>query len=224
MDSMSNVFGGGGSSPATGGGSFGEFPAPTTTFDAASVLSNPGTTFAPTGISAPTGGGGGQFNPWSVLPAAVSGVGSIVNLFRKNPTDAALKELRQSTKGLEGAGSEALAAYRSGTLAPAQQARVDQFKKEQTAKWQQYFASAGIPVSSAMTDVSSKIDQDAEAFAQQLLQQDFNNAYYSIGLSNVNLANIAKMQALQDAEQRKAWEEFMKSMGSLGSDIGTIYG
>jgi hypothetical protein len=124
---------------------------------------------------------------------------------------------------MQGAAKQALGAYTSGQLTAPQQAKVDEFKKQQLAKWRQYLANAGIPESSAMADIEAKVDMDATAYAEQLLQQDFQNAYAGMGLTTSNLQRIAQMQAVEDANQRKQWEEFAKTLGQLGTDLGPLF-
>ncbi len=166
----------------------------------------------------------GPFNPFSLIGPAAAGIGSIIGLAKGKggSTDKAIKQLGQSTQPLQNVSNQQLQAYSSGQLTPTQQASVDRFKQEQRAKWQQYLASAGIPQSSAMADIEAKISTDAQVYADKLLQQDFNNAYAGIGLSSGNLANVARMQALQDEQQRQEWAAFMKSLGQLGTDVGPI--
>lgn len=173
----------------------------------------------------PGAAGGGGFNPWKILPAAITGGSGLIGYLRGQggATDKALKEMHQATAPMQAAGNQALAAYTSGTLTGPQQAKVDLFRKQALAKWRQYFANAGIPESSAMADVEAKVDMDTQAYAEQLLQQDFNNAFQATGLTTTNLTNIARQQALQDAEQRKQWEEFMRAMGQLGSDVTQMF-
>lgn len=173
---------------------------------------------ASVGSMAPIGDTGG-FSIGKMIPAAVGGIGGLVNMFRKDPTDAALKKMEKATGPMQAAGNQALGAYTSGTLTPTQQAKVDEFKKQNLAKWRQYLASAGIPESSAMADIESKVNMDAQAYADTLLQQDFTNAYAATGLTTTNLTNVARQQALQDAEQRKAWEDFMRELGAIGGDV-----
>ena len=239
MDSFKGMFGG---SPAAAGPSFdpGSYPSNIDySTEAGTNVTQPGSTF----IGLPQGGsytmapgapqfgssysfdapqGGGGFELGKMIPAAVGGIGGLVNMFRKDPTDQAIKKMEKATGPMQAAGNQALQAYTSGTLTPTQQAKVDTFKKQQYAKWQQYLASAGIPESSAMADISAKIETDAQVYADSLLQQDFNNAFQATGLTTTNLTNVARQQALQDAEQRKAWEDFMRELGAIGGDVGDI--
>jgi len=218
------------------GGDFAQPPASAPAFDPSSVsgggdagpidLSKPITeTDSPFAASFPkipgADGGAGGFDYAKYLPALVSGGAGLIGYLRGQggETDKAIKELHGTTGPMQSAGNQALNAYTSGNLTPAQQAAVDQYRKQAMAKWQQYMASAGIPVSSAQADIENKVNMDTMAYANQLLQQDFQNAYAATGMTATNLTNVARMQALQDQEQRAQWAEFMKEIGKLGGDI-----
>src|SRR5690349_2244854 len=169
----------------------------------------------------PDSGGGGGFDWTKVIPAAIPAATGLIGMFtgQGNATDKAISAMNKSTGPIQKAGNQALGAYTSGTLTGPQQAKVDAFKQANLAKWRQYLANAGIPEGSAMADIEAKVNQDATAYAEQLLQQDFNNAYQATGLASNNLGRVAQMQALQDAEQRKQWQQFMQAMGQLGTQI-----
>jgi hypothetical protein len=163
----------------------------------------------------------GGFDFTKYLPALIPGAAGLIGYARGQggATDKAIGELHGVTGPMQGAGNQALNAYTSGKLTPAQQAAVDQYRKQAMAKWQQYMANAGIPVSSAQADIENKVNMDTMAYANQLLQQDFQNAYAATGMTATNLTNVARMQALQDQEQRAQWAEFMKELGKIGGDI-----
>lgn len=177
-----------------------------------------------TGNLTDQGGGGlggllGNFG--NLLPSLLGGAGGLIGMFtgQGGATDKALKKQSQATGPLQAAGNEALEAYRTGKLTPPQQASVDQYRKAAMAKWRQYFANAGIPVSSSEADINNKVEMDTMAYANQLLQQDFNNAYQATGMSTNNLTNLARQQALEDAQQRNQWQEFMKQITKIGGDV-----
>ena len=180
----------------------------------------PGSTFP-----IPAGGGGG-FDISKLIPALIPAAGGLIGMFKGQggATDKAISAMNKSTGPIQAAGNQALAGYTSGKLTPTQQAKVDEFKKQNLAKWRQYLANAGIPEGSAMADIEAKVNQDAQAYADTLLQQDFNNAYQATGLASTNLGRVAQMQALQDAEQRKQWEAFMQALGGLGTAIPNLFG
>jgi hypothetical protein len=212
-DELFDFFSGGGDSPAPSGdpGSSGLFDFPTS-----GAGSDSGDRLQ---TSMPSGGGDTDWSKF--IPAAITGGTGLMGLFRDQggATDKALKAQGKATQPMQAAGNQALNAYTSGKLTQPQQAAVDQFRKQAMAKWQQYFASAGIPVSSAQADIENKVNMDTQAYANQLLQQDFQNSVAATGMSVNNLTNLARMQALQDAEQRKAFQDFMAQLGKLGGDI-----
>ena len=221
LSSLSGIFGGGG-----GGGGGITYPPPTATSDPNAVTGLPGypatpdiypgtNTTMPPGTSAATTP---PFNPWSLLPAAVGGIGSIIGLARGqgSATDKALKRQAASTQGLANVGNQALQSYSTGQLSPAGQEEL----KRQMAQIDQQLASMGISDSTIRAQMINAAQTNLFAKEQQ---QYFNNAYQAIGLNQGNLADLARQQAVQDAEQRKAWADFMAAMGKLGTDIAPIF-
>jgi len=215
MDSMSAPFSGGGGSIVDAATSFSE-PASASQVMFPNASSNTGV------FPDPQQQGG--FDISKILPAAIGGIGNIIGLARGqgSATDKALKAQGKATQGIAAAGNQALQGYTSGQTTPSQQAALDQWEQQQLAKWRQYLASAGIPEGSAMADITAKVAQDKLVKAQQFMQQDFENAYKAAGLNTTNLSNLAQKQAIQDAEQRKAWADFMQQLAKIGGDIGPI--
>lgn len=240
FSSLGGLFGGGGSGPSNvGSGEWTSTGAPNWNFTppigGGGPVFDPGPEGGGTGTipgfprtdgGIPTVYGGGGFDWTKVIPALVPAAGGIIGMLRGQggSTDAAINAMNKSTKGLQKAGNQALAAYTSGNLTGPQQAKVDAFKQANLAKWRQYLTNAGIPEGSAMADIEAKVNQDATAYAEQLLQQDFQNAYASTGLVSSNLGRVAQMQAMQDAAQRKQWEDFMKAIGGLSTQIPDWFG
>lgn len=161
----------------------------------------PGNVFSipkPGGGMMPDEPGGGGFNPAMLikaLPALAGGGMNLVNMFRSSPTEKLISSGQQQMRGISKAAGQAgkgqLNQYMQGRLSDPQQAAVERFKQQQRAYWNQYFAKAGIPVSSAMAEIEGKIEQDAQVYANQLLQQNFQNSMTSLGLANNSLAQQA---------------------------------
>lgn len=234
MDSIGSMFGSGAgtAAPSTPGWTLGGDPggigsglqAPfrpeSTGFDLTQPIEQAGSG----SVGQPAAGQG--FDWMKVIPAAIPAAGGIIGMLhgQGGATDKAIKQMGKATGPIQAAGNQAIGAYNSGTLTSPQQAKVDQFKRENLAKWRQYLQQAGIPEGSAMADIEAKVNTDATAYAEQLLQQDFNNAYQATGLSVNNLTNLARMQAIQDEQQRKSWQDFMAAMGNLGTQIPDWFG
>ena len=216
-------FGGAGDSGGGGGGLFDFFSSGDQSTGTSSQYS------APDALQTGPLSSGGGFDFMKLIPSLIPVASGLIGMFRGQggATDKALKAQGKSTQPMAAAGNEALQAYRTGTLTPSQQASLDQYRKQANAKWQQYFANAGIPVSSAQADIENKVNLDTEAYKNQLLQQDFQNAFAATGMSTTNLTNLARQQALQDEAQRKQWEDFMAQLGKIGGDVfggGGIFG
>jgi hypothetical protein len=186
-----------------------------------SVDTGPGTGI--TGVTTTPGGGGGGFNP-AMIGKVGSGLMGLKNMFTTSPTEKALEQSQklqmQQAKLTGAAGKEAMQAYQTGKLTPNQQAMVDQFKKQNLAKWRQYLASAGIPESSAMADIEAKVNQDAAVYAQNLLQQDFKNATESLGLSGNTLASSSWLNLQQEKMMAESQAAAMQAIGELFGAMG----
>src|SRR5215831_16039502 len=213
-DFLSGLFGGGGggapgytfSMPEQGvmGNEFPQAPAP---------FQGP-PSFAPTQPSV---------NPLGIVGAVAPALISAIGGRGQGAGDKALKQARNATGQLAQAGGQSLNAYQTGTLQPMQQALIDRQKQVEEAALQQYAAKAGIPVSTFVAQSEGDIAGHMAALENQMYQQNFNNAYQAIGSQQNNLIHIAQMQAQQDAAQRQAWQEFMKALGGLGTQLPNIF-
>ena len=199
-------------------------------------LSQPGWTFEPggefpgapsTGAGAfvapedPTGGFGNVLKMAGIIPTAISG---IRGLFGRSPTEGNLARMGKLSGPAGKTATSLLSSYNKGQLTGPQQAEVDQFKKQELAKWRQYLAAAGIPESSAMVDIENKINQDAAVYTQKLLQQDFQNAMQATGMAQGSLAQQAQMNYQIDMQNRAAMADAMAAIGKIfgsGRDTGT---
>ena len=233
FSSLGGLFGGGGLGP--GGAIVDNYGPPMTNPSAGGPVFDPGPEGGGTGTipgssrtdgGIPTVYGGGGVDWTKIIPAAIPAATGLIGMFtgQGNATDKAISAMNKSTRPLQKAGNQALGAYTSGTLTGPQQAKVDAFKQANLAKWRQYLANAGIPEGSAMADIEAKVNQDAAVYAEQQLQQDYKNALDATQLTSTNLGRVAQMQALQDAEQRKQWQQFMQAMGQLGTQIPDWFG
>lgn len=227
-DSFTNMFGGGGGPapaadlPAIGApaadaiGIIGLPPG-------GSVDSGPGTGITNVVDMPASGAGGGGFNPAMLGKLGGAGMG-LMNMFRTSPTEAALEKAQKlqmsNASAASASGKQQLNQYTQGQLSPAQQASVDQFKKQQLAKWRQYLATAGIPESSAMADIEAKVNQDAAAYAQQLLQQNYNNSMTALGLSGNTLAQAAQANLAQEKEIAASQAAAMEAIGEIFGAMG----
>lgn len=178
LSGIANLFGGGPTNPGgLPGGTPPFFPVPPGTPEI-----DPNTISLPqsqapwlTGPGIPSGGGGGIGGINDILGLVGKGTGllSTIMALKGAFTQSPYEKLGEN---MISASNKALKAYTSGKLTTTQQAAVDQFKRQEMARWQQYLASAGIPASSAMVDIQNKIEMDAQVYANQLLEQDFKNA------------------------------------------------
>lgn len=129
-------------------------------------------------------------------------------------TQAQLKSMSTETFN---AAQPLLKASQTGTLTPAQQATIDQFKRSQTATLNQEMASAGLSKSAAAAELGGSVDEEAMALGQQYLQEDFNQAFQLLGLSAQELGANVNISMVQDQQNAEA-------LGAMASVVGTVAG
>lgn len=174
------------------------------------------------GVTTPpvAGQGAGGFGLGSI-PALIGGGMSLYNMFNTSPTEKYLQQAQKLGMGNAQAASQAgktqLQQYQQGKLSPSQTAAADRYEQQELAKWRQYLASAGIPESSAMADITNKVHQDRLVYEQQLLQQNYNNSMQALGLGGNQLAQ-------QSALNLKMEEEIAKSQADAMAAIGQLFG
>jgi hypothetical protein len=140
-------------------------------------------------------------------------------MLKGGSSDKTLAQLSKLAGPYQKAGNQALQAYTSGQLTPAQQAAIDAKKKSDTAAYQQYLAKAGIPESSAGADMNAKVNQDALVAQQGMLDTDFRQAIQSSQLAGTTLAAVSAEQLRQDQQAQAAFQGFMKALSQLGTVI-----
>lgn len=136
-----------------------------------------------------------------------------------NPNAANEAAAQEQLKGMStetfNAAQPLLKAATTGTLTPAQQATINQFKQSKTATLNQEMASAGLSKSSAAAEMGSSVDQQAIAMGQQFLQQDFTQAMGLLGISADELGANVQISLGQDQMNAQA-------LGAMASVVGTI--
>jgi hypothetical protein len=223
-DAMTTMFGGagGGGDPGVpAGDATGTIVLP----PGGSVDSGPGTgiTDVVSGPGDPAGGGGGSNPVANALKLGGAGMG-LMNMFRTSPTEKALEKgqkLQMQNAGIASkSGQSQLQQYTKGKLSSTQQAAVDQFRNQNLAKWRQYLASAGISESSAMADIEANVNMQTAAYAQSLLQTNFENSMKSLGLAGNTLASAATSNLAQEKEISDAQAAAMKAIGEIFGATG----
>lgn len=126
-------------------------------------------------------------------------------------------EKRMETAGKTGTsiGEELMKRAAAGKLTDPQQAQVDAMKREQNARASQYLSGLGIPVSTAMVQSQNQIDQNAVKFANDLINQSFQQ-----GLQAMNLGGQANQQLLTQAMAQK--KELSNTIGDVAKQIGQV--
>lgn len=151
-----------------------------------------------------------------MLPGLATGV---YGLFNKSPTEKYIENAQKQMAQIAGksgkAGKGMLGQYVAGKLSAPEEAEVQRFIQKQRAQYNQYFAKAGIPVSTAMADAEAKIQNDASIYRNNLLQQKFQNSMTSMGLSQNSLANQAVFNAGMNQQIANAQAQAAAALGKL---------
>ena len=154
-----------------------------------------------------------------LMPALLGGGSMLASRLIGGAND---KNINKMTKNLSsnantssGAGRAMIDAASAGKLTDPQQAAVDAMKREQNARNQQYLAQLGIPVSTAQVEMTNKVDQDALAFAQKLIDQSMQE-----GIQLTGLGNAASTQLLTNALKQK--EDLANTIGEVAKQMGAV--
>jgi hypothetical protein len=175
------------------------------------------TSMFPTGGGGDTGGGTAGANP---LASILLGVGApliskLMGAKEDKQIDKATKNQTTIANTGTSIGEQLLKRAAAGQLTDPQQAQVDAMKREQNARNQQYLASLGIPVSTAQTEMSNQVDQNAVKMANDLINQSFQQ-----GIQALNLGGPANQQIIQNAMKQR--EDIAKTIGDVAGEIGHV--
>lgn len=128
---------------------------------------------------------------------------------------AAQQQLSGMSSETFNAAQPLLKAATTGTLTPAQQATINQFKNTKNATLNQEMASAGLGTSTSAVELGSSVDQEALAMGQQYLQQDFTQAMGLLGISADELGANVQISLGQDQMNAQA-------LGAMATVVGSI--
>ncbi len=138
------------------------------------------------------------------------------------PESAALQPSGQVTAPLIAAENAGANAYSSGTLTAPQRASIDQWIQGQQNMLLQQLASEGSTDPTHDTRYIQGIEdiqQKAVAQAQEMLQQDLDNAFKAAGLAGQNLSAVAREQLSQDTSFNDALSQ---ALAALGGSVGGL--
>lgn len=171
-------------------------------------------------MQAPAPGGGGQEAGANPLASILLGVGApliskLMGASTEKQISGAEKNLKTAGNTGTSIGEQLLKRASAGQLTDPQQAQVDKMKREQNARANQYLAGLGIPVSTAMVQSQNQIDQNATAFANDLINQSFQQ-----GIQAMNLGGQASQQLLTQAMAQK--KELANTIGDVAKQIGQV--
>lgn len=165
----------------------------------------------------PTGRDAGGGN---LLQSLILGVGPMV-LSRlmgagdQKNIDKTSQQLRRGARTASGAGQTMVDRASRGELTDPQKAAIEKMKREQNATMQQSFAKMGIPVSTMQAQATNQISQDAEAFAQKLINDSFEQ-----GIKALGLGTTASQAYLSQAMSGK--KELADTIGAVAKQIGMV--
>lgn len=169
-------------------------------------------------------GGGGGAQPeeqgGGLLSSLLLGVGPMV-LSRlmgagdQKNIDKTSQQLRRGARTASGAGQTMVDRASRGELTDPQKAAIEKMKREQNATMQQSFAKMGIPVSTMQAQATNQISQDAEAFAQKLINDSFEQ-----GIKALGLGTTASQAYLSQAMSGK--KELADTIGAVAKQIGMV--
>lgn len=152
-----------------------------------------------------------------VLTGATQGISSLLGKDINKNIDQANKAQSQIVSGTVPGGAAQVKAAQAGQLTPAQQAEVDQMKKQQTAQMEQAYSNMGIPMSTMRAQSQNEIEQKALAFANDLINQSFSQ-----GIQAMQLGNSAAQAQLNSAMAQK--KDLTSTISNVAQEIGRVLG
>ncbi len=158
----------------------------------------------------------------SAISGIATGAGAIRSLFGGRGDDRSLKTARQLLTRREAAkapvraqGQELINKAIRGELTPAQKSQVDLEKARKLAAWRQHLATLGIPESSAALEGTRRIEEEASAFTNQLLQQTFDQGASLLNLSSEEAQSLFAGALANKQIAGERFGKFGKSFGDL---------
>ncbi len=197
FSSLGAMFGGGGDS---GGG-----------IEASPNTPQAGTVFAPTEGK----GGGGDLLTSLILGVGGPLISKLMGGGNDSMMNGALSNLQKSSNVGTNTGLKLIRRAGAGKLTDPQQAQVDSMKAEQNARWGQYLASLGIPVSTAMVQGQNEVDLKAQKLASDLINQSFDQ-----GIKALGLGGTASTQLIANAMAQK--QDLAKTIQDVAKQIGMV--
>lgn len=192
------------------------------------LFSSIGSFFGGGSSGAPAAGGGGGATTavapepqggfdWGklMMPILTGGAGMLASKLLGTNTSKLQKQAASGNKTALNVGEQMVKDAAAGKMTPAQQAAVDKMKTEQNARANQYFANLGIPVSTSMMESQNKVEQDALAFSQQLIDQSMNE-----GLKALSLGQTGTMEYLKTAAAQN--QNISKIISDVAAEIGRV--
>lgn len=191
MDMLGGLLGGGGGDPA--GGAVGGTP-------------------PITGEGGPGTGGGDMMS--SILPLLIGGGGALASILGGGPPKKAT-QAENRARDISAQGEEMVKRAAAGQLTAPQQATVDKYKAEETAKWRQYMAQLGIPVSSSEVQGQGVVDAQAQKMANDMINQSFTQGMEALRLGST----VAQQQITQALSAQK---DMSKTIWDVAGEIGRV--
>jgi len=149
-----------------------------------------------------TGGGG-------MLASKLIGAGDQKNINKMN------KNLKSASNSATGAGNTMVNRAAAGQLTDPQKAAVDKLKAEENATMQQRFAQMGIPMSTMQAQASNQVETNAEAFAQKLIQESFDQGLKALQVGTGASSTLLTSAMKNKSDMAQAIQEMMKETGRV---------
>lgn len=162
------------------------------------------------------GAPGGQQGGGNPLMSLILGVGApLLSRLMGDPSAGALKNLTKGSNVGTNVGTQLIKRASQGKLTDPQQASVDAMKAQEMARWNQYLAGLGIPVSTAMVQGQNEVDMKAQKLANDLINQSFTQGLDALKIGGSESNALLTQAMAQKKDMSQAIAEVAKQLGLI---------
>jgi hypothetical protein len=125
-----------------------------------------------------------------------------------------LTPVAQNASQLQSVGKDLINKSQQGTITPAQQAKIENWRSQAIAQTKDFYARAGLGDSSMQQSAIDNINQQATAATEQIIQQNLTQGISALGQSDASNQTLANVKFQQDSQTQTMLSNLAKAIGS----------
>lgn len=126
----------------------------------------------------------------------------------------ALKPVASNASLTQGVGKDLITKSQQGTITPAQQAKIENWRSQAIAQTKDFYARAGLSDSSMQQSAIDNINQQATAATENIIQQNMQQGLAALGQSDASNQALANVKFQQDAQTNTMLSNLAKAIGA----------